>query len=191
MKIENYFPAVANFSLFTFPFYIIFRTFVPKLIQPMIKQAEKRVMELLNSKKVRKSLVVVLLAALLLELVSAAQYYFSRYLLQNELENRVLLELKMELHTLDHTLMSAEQTLQEHLWDITSNLDHPDSMFAVTKRLIETNSKIVGGCLPFAPDYYPEKGRLFEPYAYKDDGKIFVEQLAGKNNHDYSNNIEI
>ena len=154
----------------------------------MIKQAEKRVMELLNSKKVRKSLVVVLLAALLLELVSAAQYYFSRYLLQNELENRVLLELKMELHTLDHTLMSAEQTLQEHLWDITNHLGQPDSMFAVTERLIAANAKIVGGCLPFAPDYYPEKGRLFEPYAYKDDGEIKVEQLAGKNNHDYSTN---
>jgi hypothetical protein len=36
------------------------------------------------------------------------------------------------------------------------------------------------------PNYYPEKGRLFEPYVYEKEGRLVKEQLGGKDGHDYT-----
>ena len=145
-----------------------------------------RLIDFLNSKNGRKSLLIALLAAVLLELISAAQYYFSRYLMEQELEDRIVVELNFKTHALNETLMSAQQTVQEHLWDIGCHLNQPDSIFQIVKRLVNVNDKVVGASMPFIPDYFPAKGRLFEPYAYKKNDSVYVEQLGGKRDHDYT-----
>ena len=133
-----------------------------------------------------RSLGFVIATAVLLELISAIQYYYAHYLLENELEERVQIELFSKSKMLHYTLSSAETSLNEHLWDIQRNLNEPDSLFAVTQRLIEANSKIHGAFLAFIPDYYPQKGHLFEPYAYKTNNGIVVEQLSENDTHDYT-----
>ncbi len=135
-----------------------------------------------------RSLVVIVLAALLLELVSAVQYYYARELLEEELEYRVLTELNVESYVLKQTLNSTEQTLQEHLWDVERNLHEPDSMFSVLHRMVIVDSKVKGGFLAFIPNYYPQKGRLFEPYAYEEGNEIRMEQIADEDTHDYTQN---
>ena len=134
----------------------------------------------------RRSLGIVVLAAVLLELISAVQYYYARKLLENELEHHVLTELNVKTYILRQTLESAEQTLEEQLWDIKRNLPHPDSMFAVARRLVAVNDKVMGGFFAFTPDYYPQKGRLFEPYVYESGGVIKEEQIGGLDGHDYT-----
>lgn len=59
----------------------------------------------------------------------------------------------------------------ENLWEIQRSLPNPDSTFRSVRLLIDDNPFVVGGCLAFVPDYYPKKGRLFEPFCYKEDGK--------------------
>ena len=51
--------------------------------------------------------------------------------------------------------------------------------------MIESNPRVAGACIAVLPDYYPEKGRLFEPYARREAGRIVVEQIAGPD-HDYT-----
>ena len=132
-----------------------------------------------------RSLAVVIATALLLEMISGVQYYYARGLIKDELESIAQMELVGKARMMHYTLNSAEATLQEHLWDIKRHLDQPDSLFAATRRLIETNEKITGACLAFKPYYYPEKGRLFEPYAHQEGDSIVVEQLAERG-HDYT-----
>ena len=133
-----------------------------------------------------RSLGVIVLAAVMLEMISAIQYYYARNLLEDELEHRVLSELHSESFILKETLNSAEQTLKEHLWDVHQNLARPDSIFPVLKRIVFDNKKVVGACLAFKPYYYPNKGRLYEPYAYQYGDKIYTEQVGGKDDHDYT-----
>lgn len=133
-----------------------------------------------------RSLGIIVLAASLMELITAIQYYYSRNILEEELEQRVLNELKVKNFALRQVLNSAELTLQEHVWDIRRSLNHPDSTFEACRRLIMVNDHLVGSCLAFSPYYYPERGRIFEPYAYKEADHIKVIQLAGKGNHDYT-----
>ena len=49
------------------------------------------------------------------------------------------------------------------------------------------NPNVVGGGMAFVPNYYPQKGRLFEPYARQRDDSIVVRQIAGEE-HDYTKN---
>ena len=130
-------------------------------------------------------LVLILLAALLLEVVAIVQYYYTRNMLNREEERITRVELSMMTEVIRHTLEEAETTMRENVWSIQQSLVHPDSLFGAAVRLIEDNPLVNGSSIAVIPDYYPQRGRLFEPYAYKEDGKIVVEQLAGPD-HDYT-----
>ena len=135
-----------------------------------------------------RNLSLIVVSALLLELVSALQYYYAHGLLEEETEERVLTVLNYKAYSLRQVLNSTEQMMRDHLWDVEHNLHKPDSLYNVLTRIVRANDddKIVGGFLCFVPYYYPEKGRLFEPYVYEEDGRLIKEQLGGKNGHDYT-----
>ena len=135
-----------------------------------------------------RNLSLIVVSALLLELVSALQYYYAHGLLEEETEERVLTVLNYKAYSLRQVLNSTEQMMRDHLWDVERNLHKPDSLYNVLTRIVRANDddKIVGGFLCFVPNYYPEKGRLFEPYVYEEDGRLVKEQLGGKNGHDYT-----
>ena len=91
----------------------------------------------------------------------------------------------MESEIILHTLEEAELSMFENEWSVKESLAHPDSLFGAVGRMIESNSNVAGACIAVLPDYYPEKGRLFEPYAHREDGRILVDQIAGPD-HDYT-----
>ena len=130
-------------------------------------------------------LILILLTALLLELVAALQYTYTRNLLIKEEERITRMELTMESEIILHTLEEAELSMFENEWSVRESLAHPDSLFGAVGRMIESNSNVAGACIAVLPDYYPEKGRLFEPYAHREDGRILVDQIAGPD-HDYT-----
>ena len=130
-------------------------------------------------------LVLILLTALLLELVAALQYTYTRNLLIREEERVTRMELTMESEVVLHTLEEAELSMYENEWSVQQSLSHPDSLFGAVERMIQSNSSVAGACIAVLPDYYPEKGRLFEPYAHKEEGRIVVDQIAGPD-HDYT-----
>ena len=135
-----------------------------------------------------KGIVIIVMAALLLELVSVVQYYYTHRLLEKELDKRAESELRIKAMMVTGTLNVMQNTLKEHLWDVERNISHADSMFEAAKRTIMVNPEVMGCFMAFVPDYYSEKGRLFEPYAYKYDGHIHTRNLAEKEGVDYPSN---
>ena len=130
-------------------------------------------------------LVLILLTALLLELVAALQYTYTRNILIREEERITRMELTLESEIVLHTLEEAELSMYENEWSVQQSLAHPDSLFGAAVRMIQSNSSVAGACIAVLPDYYPSKGRLFEPYAHKEEGRILVDQIAGPD-HDYT-----
>ena len=130
-------------------------------------------------------LVLILLTALLLELVAVLQYTYTRNLLIKEEERITRMELTMESDVILNTLEEAELSMRENEWSVQKSLAHPDSLFGAVGRMIRSNPSVAGACIAVLPDYYPEKGRLFEPYAHKEGGRIVVDQIAGPD-HDYT-----
>ena len=132
-----------------------------------------------------KGLLVVITAALLLELLSFAQYHYTHNLMDEQLEKHAEMELTLKAILIKSTLNSAEEVLQNHIWNIRENLSEPDSIYNAVGRMISLGRNLRGGSVAFVPDYYPSKGRLFEPYVQKTGDSLTALQIAGEN-HDYT-----
>lgn len=80
----------------------------------------------------------------------------------------------------------VETTSMNNVDEIHENLDKPDTLYAILSNELKLNPHIVGMALAFVPNYYPEKGYWFEPYAHQNaDGSIYTKQL-GSPTHDYT-----
>ena len=131
------------------------------------------------------NLVFILTAALLLVGVGAFQYFYTRLLLEDEEERISRMLLRANSTVIMNTLKDVESSMKDHVWSVQQSLDHPDSLFGAARRFLESNPLIDGACIAAVPDYYPEKGHLFETYAHWEGDDLVVEQIAGPD-HDYT-----
>ena len=136
--------------------------------------------------KGHKNVLFIIAAALLVELFSAAQYYYAHDLLEKELDHRAEGELRVKAILIRGILNVMAKTVDEHVWDIKRNINRPDSMFDVATRIIQNTHKAEGSCLVFTPGFYASKDSLFEPYAYKSGNGIEVKDLCANGDHDYT-----
>ena len=140
------------------------------------------------TKKRRVSrLFIVVIAAVLVEIISIAQYERVKSAMEEEMGVRARVVLGAMGAEVGHMMELTETTMRENLWKVRQDLEHPDSAFISLVYLVDDNPHVVGGFLTFVPDYYPSKGRLYEPYAKKSDGVITLSQFAGEE-HDYTQN---
>ena len=131
------------------------------------------------------SLTIIIAAAILLQLISAVQYYYTRSLLAEELEKRAESELTTKAVVVKNALNMSENTLRGHLWDLKRNLATPDSLGEVMAWVLRSHPNLTGCWVAFVPDYYPEKGRWFAPYVVRgNDGKL-VQEFIGSASRDY------
>ncbi len=139
----------------------------------------------LPAKKMRYAgIIIIVAAAILLEVISAGQYHYMHNILADELEHRAGAELGMKAIVLKSFVNMSERTLQGHLWDMKYDLATPDSMFSIASWMLKTNPQLTGCGIAFKPGYYPDRGELFEPYAIRQGDSIIVKQVAGPE-HDY------
>ena len=84
-------------------------------------------------------------------------------------------------------VMSVETTVNQSIWMVENNLNHPDSLHQIISSAVRNNPLIVGSGIAFIPDYYKEKGKYFMPYSSFRNGKDgeIVYQVLGSQNYDY------
>ena len=133
-----------------------------------------------------RNVLIIIVAAVLVELFSAVQYYTARDLVEEQLDYRAENEIRIKAIVIKGILNLQEYTLREHLWDIDRNLANADSMMAATARIIARSHHAVGSFITFRPYFYPQKGRLFEPYAWREGQEIRVTNLCESEGHDYT-----
>ena len=140
----------------------------------------------LNTIKQIPGLGVIIAAAVLLELVSGTMFYTSHNIILETMEKLVEREMTGVYLSIRNHLAKIEVTVDNMAWVVRDDLDNPDAMFLKTRSLVENNPAILGSSITFIPDYYPQKGRWFEPYAIrKADGTVESLQL-GSPEHDYT-----
>ena len=133
----------------------------------------------------RKGGVVVATAAVILLLIMTGLFLYLRNMLENQLEKHAESELTMKAMVIRGMLNMTEQTLVDHIWDVQQCLDQPDSTYSMLERMTLASPQILGSGLPFIPDYFPQKGHLFEPYVMEVDDSIEWHQIAS-DQHDYT-----
>ncbi len=135
----------------------------------------------------RSSVAILITAAVLMLLISGIQQYSARRQIRINLERNAEMELIIKAIDVRHSLEDVSLALRNRSWEFEQFLPYPDSLFDVTRRIVEQNPHFAGCCIAMVPDYYPEKGRLFEPYTLRRGEVIETFQLASEE-HDYSIN---
>ena len=135
--------------------------------------------------KATTSLTIIIVAVLLLELLSAAQYYFTRNMMEDELEKRAELELTTKAIITNGLIENSEEALKSHIMEIKRNLADPDTMINIMAWTLKFSPHVMGCGMAFNPGYYPDRDSLFEPYALRTDTGIQCMQIAG-DNYDYT-----
>lgn len=133
----------------------------------------------------KTSVAILITAALLMMMLSAVQSYFARQQIRANLERNTEKELVIKTQKIKYSLESVESALQNHLYDIEQSLPYPDSLFSVTRRIVEQNPDFDGCCIAMIPDYYPEKGRLFQPCSYR-NGQTIDTYMYDVEKYDYT-----
>ena len=104
----------------------------------------------------------IIAAALLLEITSSLMNYVNHNIIQDTMERLVEQEMNSIAFRIHNQLSKVEVTLDNMAWVVTDDLAKSDSMFVITRRMVENNPAILGGTISFIPNYYPEKGYWFE-----------------------------
>lgn len=130
---------------------------------------------------------IVVAAAVMVEAISIVQYRRITRIMREEMDERSRIVLRSLSDEIGHTLEITETTMNENLREVRRSLAHPDSVYDAIRHVIDDNPHVIGGCMAFVPDYYPSRGRLFEPYVSKENGVYVSRQLAGEG-HDYMRN---
>ena len=140
-----------------------------------------------NSAARSSQIAILITAAVLMLLISGIQQNYARKEIRHNLERTAEMELIIKSMDVKHSLEDVTLALRNRTWEFEQFLPYPDSLFDVTRRIVEENPNFAGCCIAMVPNYYPEKGRLFEPYTLRRGELIETLQLASEE-HDYSKN---
>lgn len=135
--------------------------------------------------KTHTNLTVIVVAALLLELTTGVIYYTAQRIIQRTVERLVEREMNAMYLGINNQLSEMEVAVDNMVWVVRSSLSNPESMFAITHHLVENNPSTIGSSICFIPNYFPAKGKWFQPYSgRRADGSIEDLQL-GSASHNY------
>lgn len=130
---------------------------------------------------------IIVFAALLLELFSWAQYYYTKQLLEYELEKKASIEMTMKAILVKSMLNTTEQVLNSHVTEITKLTKDPDDIDDALRTIVEANDYFTGVGLAFVPGYYEGNDELYEPWAFNTQNGVMVrDNIAMRGGHDYT-----
>lgn len=111
-------------------------------------------------------------------------YQSAKSLVREDAERQAQTELDNMVLRIDDMLRSVEEAVNNSSWMIEEHIDDPDAMYDAAIRLLEANPEISGSAVAFEPDYFPQLGRFYSPYAYRENDTIRTKQL-GSEDYDY------
>lgn len=132
----------------------------------------------------RLSFAVTGFVALLLITIIAMCYVFASNLLNKQVEEKVQNALKENNGKVEKILTEIESSVEAMVWVVKERQKNPESLYEVTRRLVETSPAIYGSAIAFEPNYYPKKGKYFSPYSYRQGNNIVSKQL-GSDSYQY------
>lgn len=132
-----------------------------------------------------QALAMVIVALATLEATSLVQYYFARKTILKEATRRAEDQLEITNLRINDVMDQVETAVRNNV-GLFRRVIHsmPDSLWVVNVRLVESNDVIAGSTIAFTENYFPKRGRLYSPYAFRGLEKIDTTQL-GTENYDY------
>ena len=140
-----------------------------------------------NQKHLRyafQAIATVIVALGTLEATFLIQYFFSRQTLYEDATRQAEEELEATNLQIIDVLDQVETAVRNNVWPVRKTLAVPDSLWPLSRRIVECNPAVFGSAIALKENYYPDKGRLFATYCYRSGTQIDTIHL-GKQSYGY------
>ena len=126
----------------------------------MIKSHLKRTIN-----KAKAGIAFIVIAAVLSQLFNLTQYFYTRRKIYQQAIEKTYSNMA-EMQRVVNLETSVESAVQTTMGDVRVNLNDPDQFYGITSRLVASNEYIVGSAIAMRPGYYPQKDKLYAPFAF-------------------------
>ena len=134
----------------------------------------------------RQGLILVLTAAILLEVTSLVQFLFVRKGLLEEAEGRAQSEMTVACLKIENTSLTVEKDTKGISWAYGDRNKDVAGFMDLVRIMMDNNPVIVNGFIAFREGYFPSEGKWYEPVLSRIDGQYNLHNV-GAADHDYFN----
>lgn len=137
----------------------------------------------------RSSIILLVVAAVIIEVMSVGQYLFTRNGIRHEVEQRARTEINLKNMEIQNVISDVEVAVNNMQWLIDWAAANPDSIYSTLQLIIHNNPIITGCAMAFEPNHFPSKGEWYEPFAGRENGLTgaIVHRQIGSAEHNYHN----
>ena len=139
------------------------RKFAPKITRRMIKSHLRSTI-----RKAQAGVAFIIFAALLSQILNVTQYIYTRRKIHQQTVEKTYNDV-MKMQNIVTLQTSVESAVQATMGDVHVNLNNPEMFYGIVSRLVANNNHIVGSAIAMRPGYYPDKDKLFAPFAYPEN----------------------
>ena len=135
------------------------------------------------SKRLTLRIMMVVLA--MMSVIAGVVYVAVGEYMDDEAEKRFQIVVTRAHREVQRRLSEVYVANVNNVHEIERDIDDPDKLYDHLERIVRQNPYIVSCGLLFIPDYYPEKGRFFVPFATRDTADIVSVMRIDSVYHDY------
>ena len=138
-----------------------------------------------TSLQIRNSLALLILAAVLIQVSGAVQYYFARNGIRNEVEHHAKTEMMVRHLEIQQMVSGVESAVENVRLLLGWAVDNPGTIYPILEEFIKSNPDIRGCAFAFVPYHFEEMGRWYEPYVMRDTNGVLIQKQIADASHDY------
>jgi sigma-B regulation protein RsbU (phosphoserine phosphatase) len=135
----------------------------------------------------RSNLAMLIIAAVMIQVSGAVQFFFARNGIRKEVDVRAQSEMKMKSLEIQQILSGVEIAVDNINSILMRTIEHPENIYPVLEEFVKRNPNIQGCALAFEPNFFPDKGYWYEPYVLRGADGTFNHMQIADSSHDYHN----
>lgn len=141
----------------------------------------------LQSLHTRSNLAMLIVAALMIQVGGAVQFFFARNGIRKEVDVRAQSEMKMKSLKIQQMLSNVESAVDNINSLLQWAVENPENIYSIMEEFVKCNPDVQGCAFAFEPDFFPDKGRWYEPYVLRGADGDFKRMQIADSSHDYFN----
>ena len=134
----------------------------------------------------RLTLRIMMVVLTMMAVIAGVVYLTVSEYMDDEAEKRFQIVVTRAYREVQRRLSEVFVANVNNVHEIERDIDDPDRLYDHLERIVRQNPYIASCRLLFVPDYYPEKGRYFVPFATADTADVVSVMRIDSLYHDYN-----
>ena len=135
--------------------------------------------------KAQAGIAFIIFAALLSQAFNVVQYVYTRRKIQQQTVEKTYSDM-VKMQNIVNLQTSVESAVHATMGDVRISLNNPERFYGIVSRLVSNNDHIVGSAIAMRPGYYPDKDKLFAPFAFPESKDLKAQPRTKLLPYDYT-----